>query len=116
MMELVTNKLLFFLQWSFIHKSSHESGEPTGIRHVSTIKYPVVFRGTNFDQKEKFETLILLFAVQPYATTFPIFSLEDMVKSLFMLLDHLGIDKVCLVATVYHHKDIVRIQTCVMWT
>ena len=34
---------------------------------------------------------------QPYATTFPIFSLEDMVNTMFMLLDHLGIDKVQII-------------------
>ena len=30
---------------------------------------------------------------KPYATTFPILTVDDMVKAQFLLLDHLGIDK-----------------------
>lgn len=34
------------------------------------------------------------FFLQPYATTFPIVSVDDMVYSFFLLLDSLGIEKV----------------------
>ena len=38
--------------------------------------------------------IVLLWLLQAYGTTFPIVSVYDMIHSQFLLLDHLGINKV----------------------
>jgi len=38
--------------------------------------------------------MIFALFLQPYATTFPVISVDDMVNAQFLLMDHLGINKV----------------------
>lgn len=43
-----------------------------------------------------FTFVMLFFSLQPYATTFPLVSVDDMVHAFFLTLDSLGIGKVCV--------------------